>query len=194
MHSIIVRSIPVLGCIGSGSRRWLMWSSCCNRSKICDPFAGYTQPVSCKNVLRQSPTGPCHDSASRNRQWSFCCVAGNSLVCPSIAPVPAQPLLRWTLGRSPSTVHLSRRWKHMTILKMLVICIKCIISIIRGICIICIICIIRIICIMYIIFLLLFSQDCWIRLDPRFYTSLTTEYPYCMSSLFHLQVAPESNT
>jgi hypothetical protein len=45
------------------------------------------QPVSCKNVLRQSSPGPCHDSAARNRPWSFCSVAGNSLVCPSIAPV-----------------------------------------------------------------------------------------------------------
>ena len=43
------------------------------------------QPVSCKTVLRQSPTGPCHDSAAGNRQWSLCCVAGNSLVCSSIA-------------------------------------------------------------------------------------------------------------
>ena len=49
--------------------------------------ADLLQPVSCKNILRPSPTGPCHDSAARYRQWSFCCVAGNSLACPSIAPV-----------------------------------------------------------------------------------------------------------
>jgi hypothetical protein len=63
---------------------------------------------------------------------------------------------------------------------------KCIISIIRVICIIYIICIIRIICIMYIIFILLFSQDGSIRLDPRFYTSLTIENPYCMPSLLSI--------
>ncbi len=38
--------------------------------------ADIQQPVSCKTVLRQSPTGPClracHDSAAGNRQWSFC--------------------------------------------------------------------------------------------------------------------------
>jgi hypothetical protein len=45
------------------------------------------QSVSCKTVLRQSPTGSCHDLAAGNRQWSICCVAGNSLVCSSIASV-----------------------------------------------------------------------------------------------------------
>jgi hypothetical protein len=61
-----------------------------------------------------------------------------------------------------------------------------IISIILVICIMCIICIICIICIMYIIFNFFFSQDGWIRLVPRFYTSLTTEKPYCMSSLLSI--------
>ena len=52
--------------------------------------ADILQSVSCKKVLRQSPTGPCLYSAARNRQWYFCCVARYSLVttvCPSIAPV-----------------------------------------------------------------------------------------------------------
>ena len=34
-----------------------------------------------------------------------------------------QPLLRRTLDPSPSTVHLCRQWKHMTILKMVGLCI-----------------------------------------------------------------------
>ena len=58
-----------------------------------------------------------------------------------------------------------------------------IITIIRDIC---IICNIRIICIMYIIFIILFWQDGWSRYDPRFYTSLTIENPYCMSSLLSI--------
>ena len=33
------------------------------------------QLVSCKTVLRQLPTGSCHDLAAGNRQWSTCCVA-----------------------------------------------------------------------------------------------------------------------
>ncbi len=49
--------------------------------------ADILQPVSCKNILRQSPPGPCHDLAARNRPWIFCSVAGNSLVFPNIAPV-----------------------------------------------------------------------------------------------------------
>ncbi len=51
-------------------------------------------------------------------------VAGNSLVCSSIALYYcscSQPLLKQTLGPSPSTVHLCRRWKHTTILKMVII-------------------------------------------------------------------------
>ncbi len=28
MHSMIMHRIPVLGCIGSGSRWWVLWSSC----------------------------------------------------------------------------------------------------------------------------------------------------------------------
>ena len=64
----------------------IVWCWDTPSTRVC---SGYTilQPVSCKNVLRQSPPGPCHDSAARNRPWSFCSVAGNSLVCPSIAPV-----------------------------------------------------------------------------------------------------------
>ncbi len=83
--------------------------------------ADILQPVSCKNFLRQSPTGPCHDSAARNRQW---CFKQQLLLCPrKQSGMPeycscSQPLLRQTLGPSPSAVHLCRRWKHTTILKM----------------------------------------------------------------------------
>ncbi len=86
----------------------------------------------------------------------------------------SQPLLRQTLGPSPSTVHLCRRWKHTTILKMVV---SCIIRIIH---------ITFIIRIIRIIFIILFRQDGWGRLDPRLYTSLTTENQSCMSSLLNI--------
>ncbi len=75
-------------------------------------------------------------------------------------------------GYSPSTVHLFRRWKHTTILKMVTICVKYIIYIIYYIYII-----------MYIKPIILFWQNEWSRLDPRFYTCLTTESLYFMSSL-----------
>ena len=104
----------------------------------------------------------------------------------------SQPLLRQTLGPSPSTVHLCQRWKHTTILKMVVIWFICIIRIIRIIrhtCIKrikCIKCIIRYIRIMYIILIISFRQDGWSRLDPRLYTSLTTENQSCMSSMLSI--------
>ncbi len=66
------RSVQLFG----ARTHWIPWCA-----------AHILQPVSCKNVLRQSPPGPCHDSAARNRPWSFCSVTGNSLVCQSIAPV-----------------------------------------------------------------------------------------------------------
>ncbi len=37
--------------------------------------ADIMQPISCETILRQSPTGPRHDSAAGNRQWCFCCLA-----------------------------------------------------------------------------------------------------------------------
>jgi hypothetical protein len=87
------------------------------------------QPVSCKTVLRQSPTGSCHDFAAGNQQWSICFVAGNSLVCSSILLLFSASGKTDT-GSSPSTVHLCRWCKHTMILKMVITCIICIICII----------------------------------------------------------------
>ncbi len=44
------------------------------------------QPVSCEAVLRQSPPGPRHDSATGYRPWSLCRFAQYSLVCSGITP------------------------------------------------------------------------------------------------------------
>ena len=78
----------------------------------------------------------------------------------------SQHLLRLTLDPSPSNAHSYRRWKRSTILKMVIISIKSLISIM---------------CIMLIIAITTF-QDGWNLLVPGSYTSSTTRIQFSTSS------------
>ena len=94
------------------------------------------------------------------------------LLCPQILyGMPrfyccSQHLLRLTLDPSPSNAHSYRRWKRSTILKMVIISIKSLISIM---------------CIMLIIAITTF-QDGWNLLVPGSYTSSTTRIQFSTSS------------
>ncbi len=85
--------------------------------------------------------------------------------------------LQWlTLDPSPSNAHSYRRWKHMTILRMVNIII--IISIILNICVI----------------LINAFQAGWNLSVPGSYTSSTTRNQFSMLSLGKLPVVPVGNT
>ena len=81
--------------------------------------AGLLQPVPCETTLRQSSIGPRYDSASRYWQW---CIRGHarfSLVRTGFAPFLCLSTKR--PGPNRLTVLSCRRWKHMTILRMVII-------------------------------------------------------------------------
>ncbi len=75
-------------CVGErpGLNPWPLWYQALRAANCARCPVDILQPISCEAVLRQSPPGPRHDSATGYRPWSLCRFAQYSLVCSGIIP------------------------------------------------------------------------------------------------------------
>jgi hypothetical protein len=131
------------------------------------------QPVSCETVLRQSPTGPRHDSAAGYRQWSLCSFARYCLVCSGLTPFRSLcynrhwiQVLRMCSCVDVGNIQLS--WEFICFISIILIMYNHLIMKIIGI-----------IPIEYVL------QDCWNLLALRLYMTIIWAWPQTASSLCH---------